>query len=81
MAAGATPSCSGRFSGKDVITDFKVGLDDIQIDHNLLSSFAAVKSHAAQVGTSVVIDLGGDHSITLQSVLLKTLSASDFHFA
>ncbi len=37
-----------------------------------------MKSHAAQVGTSVVIDLGGDHSITLQDVLLKNLSAGDF---
>ena len=37
--------------GNDTIADFQAGNDVLQIDHSVFSNFAAVMSHAAQVGT------------------------------
>ena len=51
--------------GNDTIADFHASTDVLQIDHNVFSNFAAVMSHAAQVGTDVVITADPHNSITL----------------
>ncbi|GJD75700.1 hypothetical protein CFIICLFH_3943 [Methylobacterium goesingense] len=67
--------------GKAMVTDFQPVIDQIQFDHGTFANFADLKSHAVQVGADVVITADLDHSVTLQNTQLKTLYASDFHFA
>ena len=70
---------SGAF-GQDLITDFQSN-DVIQLDASAFANFAAVQSHAAQVGSDVVITLDASNTITLQNVALGSLNAGDFLFA
>jgi hypothetical protein len=66
--------------GHDVVADFAHG-DQLQFDPAVFASFAAVMSHAQQVGLDVVItDPAGD-SVTLSGVQLASLRSSDFLFA
>lgn len=67
--------------GKDTITDFKSQNDTIQISSSLLGNFAAVLSHASQVGGDVVISVDANNSITLVGMTLDSLVAKDFIFA
>ena len=46
-----------------------------------IGSLADVLSHAAQVNTDTVIDLGGGDTLTLRNVVSANLSADDFVFA
>ncbi len=69
---------TGAF-GKDVVTDFE-SKDVIQLDHSAFADFAAVQTHAAQVGTSVVITLDAADTITLQNTTLGALNAGEFVF-
>ena len=64
--------------GVNTIKNFNVHDDKIQIDHALFANFAAVQSHAAQVGADTVITYDAADSITLQGVALSHLHASDF---
>ena len=69
--------------GHDTISDFVAGLggaDAIQFDTDLFADFAAVQSHAAQVGNDTVIALDVDNSVTLASVALSSLVTDDFRF-
>ena len=65
--------------GRDVIKDFQVGLDRIEIDVNNIDRFSDLtitdnaKGHA-------VIDLGGGNSILLKGGSKASLGASDFIF-
>lgn len=65
----------GRNSGKDVVTDFEVGKDMLQILKGLngIKTAADVLDHATQKGKSVVIDLGHGNKITLKGVDLDDL--------
>jgi Ca2+-binding RTX toxin-like protein len=65
----------GKASGKDVITDFDVKKDILQIKSGLnnIEKAADVLKHAVQKGKDVVIDLGGGNKITLKSVDLSDL--------
>ena len=65
--------------GKDTIADFNAANDVLQIDHNVFSNFAAVMSHAAQVGADVVITADSHNSITLHSTTLSQLNNNDLH--
>jgi serralysin len=67
--------------GKDVITDFTVGQDHIQIDNAIFSDFADVQAHMQQIGNDVIITYDGNNSITLQHTTVGSLSASDFLFS
>lgn len=71
----------GKQAGASIVTDFKAGLDEIQFDKDVFSNFAAVKSHAVQVGSDVLITADADYTITLQNIALKNLKVADFHFA
>lgn len=69
---------SGVF-GKDVITDFEAN-DVIRLDAAQFANFAAVQSHAAQVGLDTVITLDASNTITLTGVSVASLNAGDFLF-
>jgi Ca2+-binding RTX toxin-like protein len=65
--------------GHDVITDFHPRGDKIVVDHNMWGTFADLKAHAAQVGTSVVLTSDFDgYTITLQNMKLASLYSGDF---
>jgi len=70
---------TGAF-GTDVVTDFQ-GNDVIQLDASAFANFAAVQSHAQQVGLDVVITLDAANTITLQNTALASLNSGDFLFA
>jgi VCBS repeat-containing protein len=66
--------------GANTIEDFNVHKDTIQIDHSLFANFAAVQSHAAQIGADTVITYDAANTITLEGIALSHLHASDFLF-
>jgi Ca2+-binding RTX toxin-like protein len=69
--------------GLDTISDFAAGAsvgDVIQVDSSLFANFAAIQSHAAQVGANTVITYDAGNTITLASVTLANLNANDFLF-
>lgn len=65
----------GKNSGKDIVTDFDVKHDVLQIAKGLngIKKAADVLKHADQKGKDVVIDLGGGNKITLKGVDLSDL--------
>jgi Ca2+-binding RTX toxin-like protein len=65
----------GRGSGRDVITDFEVGKDMLQILKGLngIKKASDVLDHATQKGKNVVIDLGDGNKIVLKNVDLDDL--------
>jgi hypothetical protein len=46
-----------------------------------LNSFASVRSHAVQSGSSVVISQDAANTLTLKNVMLGSLNAADFTFS
>lgn len=66
--------------GWDTITDFTPAQDVIELASSQFGNFAAVQSHAAQIGPDVVITLDAQNAFTLQNVNLTNLHAVDFHF-
>lgn len=67
--------------GDDKIWDFQQGTDEIQIGGwKAINNFSDVKSHAHDVGGSVVIEAGHD-SLTIRGVQKHQLHASDFDFS
>jgi VCBS repeat-containing protein len=66
--------------GANTIKNFNVQKDTIQIDDTLFADFAAVQSHAAQMGADTVITHDAANTITLQDIALSNLHASDFLF-
>ncbi len=67
--------------GADIITDFSVGFDKVDISE--LSGFYAlgdVLAIAAQTGANTILNFGFSLSLTLQNVALSALSAIDFIF-
>ena len=71
---------SGNF-GNDTITDFHASTNVVQFDHNTFSDFASVMTHAAQVGSDVVISVDAHNSLSLHNTLIAQLAANNFHFA
>jgi serralysin len=65
----------GKNSGKDIITDFQVGKDMLEIAKGLngIKKATDVLDHATQKGKNVVIDLGDGNKITLKDVKLADL--------
>ena len=64
--------------GVNTIRNFNLHNDKIQIDDSLFANFAAVQSHAAQVGADTVITHDAAGTITLQGIALSHLHANDF---
>lgn len=67
-------------AGKDLILDFKVGVDQIDARDLGLTSLDAVLSHAIANGTSTIITADNGEVITLQNVNKTLLTAHDFVF-
>jgi hypothetical protein len=69
--------------GQNVITDFQAKgavHDVLQFNSTLFQNFAAVLSHAAQVGSDVVITgAQAGNEVTLLNVNKNALKAADFH--
>ncbi|MGV3553518.1 hypothetical protein [Rhizobium sp.] len=65
----------GKNSGKDIITDFDVGKDVLQIFKGIngIRKASDVLDHAKQKGKNVVIDLGDGNKITLKNTDLDDL--------
>lgn len=65
----------GANSGKDVITDFEVGKDMLEIQKGLngIKKPEDVLDHAKQKGGDVIINLGDGNKITLKNVDLDDL--------
>jgi hypothetical protein len=81
LAGGAgenTFAFNGTF-GHDLVTDFN-SADKIQLDHTAFADFAAVMSHAQQVGQDVVVTLDASSSFTLAHTQLATLNSGEFLF-
>lgn len=68
--------------GKDVVADFDVDQDILQIPRTgLIKTADDVIDHATQVGSNVIIDLGGGTTIKLKNVNLDDLKDDpDSHF-
>lgn len=66
--------------GDDKIMDFQQGADEIRIGGwKAIDNFADVKSHARDIGGSVVIEAGHD-SLTIRGIQKHELHAGDFEF-
>jgi VCBS repeat-containing protein len=65
--------------GKDTVTDFTPGSDMLQFNHSIFADAATAFSHAAQVGSDVVITFDANDTVTLKNLSLTNLHASDFH--
>ena len=64
----------------DIITDFEVGIDQIDFTaYGPISEVDAV-AIASQPGSDVVLDLGSNGKVTLQGITLEDLSLDDFVF-
>ncbi|WP_340313837.1 hypothetical protein [Rhizorhabdus argentea] len=66
--------------GSNIITDFTVGQDKIDLSDTNVDSFAALQPHLSSSGGDAII-AGDDTSYTLQGVALASLDASSFIFA
>ena len=71
----------GANFGHDIITDFKNVEDDIRFEGAGFTSFSDMLSHAAQVGTNVVITNAVGDSLQLNNIQLSSLQSADFLFA
>ena len=71
---GADTFVFGARSGKDVVTDFDIRKDVLQIARtHSIKKPADVLDHAKQHGKDVVIDLGGGNKVTLKNIDLDDL--------
>ena len=66
--------------GKDTITNFAAGTDDIVFAKDVFGSYDLVAAAASQVDADVVITLDADTTLTLANVQLSALGADDFRF-
>ena len=64
--------------GNDVINDFAIADDLIDLTGTPLASLAEVLANTTQQGADAVIDFGDDDSLTLVGVDKATLEANDF---
>jgi Ca2+-binding RTX toxin-like protein len=74
-ASAADTFVFGHSSGRDIVTDFDIGKDVIEILKGLngIRKAADVLEHAHQKGKNVVIDLGDGNKIILKNIDLDDL--------
>lgn len=75
--AGADTFAFRNGDGQDVIGDFSVAEDRIELTTNF-TTFAQLQAAFHQNGSDGAIDLGGGNFIVLQGVTMSTLTASNF---
>ena len=79
--AGSDHFVLSGFFGKETITDFTPGSDEIWMSNTLFRNYAQVMAHAhLSGGNTVITDAFGDQ-LTLAGVQLSALHATDFHFS
>jgi hypothetical protein len=66
--------------GKQTVTNFACGSDQLWFDHTLFGNASQVLAHAQQSGANAVITAAGGDQVVLQGVLCATLHEADFHF-
>ena len=71
--------------GHDTVTDFTAGPnsdphDLIVFDHTIFADFDAVMAASAQVGTTTVITVDAQNTLTLANVSVGSLHHDDFAF-
>ena len=79
--AGSDTFVFERGAGGDVIGDFAVGVDKLQLVGIGYTSVAEVKAHMVEAGNVSAIDLGLGDFVVLHNVTIDSLSAGDFIFA
>ncbi|WP_417232962.1 M10 family metallopeptidase C-terminal domain-containing protein [Brevundimonas sp.] len=67
-------------TGGDVIGDFQVGVDRIDLTAFGFADFSQLAVNFSQVGADGAINLGGGDFIVLHSVTMASLTAADFIF-
>ena len=67
-------------AGRDLILDFKVGIDQIDARELGFTSMDAVLSHAVANGASTILTADNGEVITLQNVTKTALTVHDFLF-
>ena len=67
-------------AGRDLILDFKIGVDKIDARELGFTSIDAVLSHAVANGASTILTADNGEVITLQNVAKTALTAHDFLF-
>lgn len=73
--AGHDTFVVAKGEGNDVITDFKGSEDLLRLDGFAFKSFAEVAATMSQVGTSVILNLGGGQNLILQNTVVADLTA------
>ena len=67
--------------GKDVISDFAPGHEDVlEFSSALFADFDSAMAHAAQLGSDVVFTIDADTTLTLADMQISQLRADDFRF-
>jgi hypothetical protein len=66
--------------GTQTIYGFLPATDVIEINHNVIANFGALKKEWAQVGPDTVITIDANDSITVKGILLSSLKGHDFTF-
>jgi len=69
-----------RFDGKDVVKDFTIGTDRVEIDIDGIRDFGDLTIRNNAKGAAVVSWGQDGHSVTLKGVDAASLSAADFLF-
>jgi Ca2+-binding RTX toxin-like protein len=77
--SGADTFVFNALSGQDVIGDFAVGTDRIDV-REMFTSFALAQANFIQNGSDGAINLGNGSFVVLHGVDMSTLTATDFVF-
>jgi serralysin len=75
--AGADVFIVVKGEGNDVIQDFSAAEDNVRLKAGY-TSFAQVQSHLTQVGTDVLLDLGGGDGLMFRNLSVAQLTAANF---
>lgn len=67
--------------GNDVVTNFNIGQDILQLNAVLFANYAAVEAAMTNVNGSAVIHFNSSSEVTLQGINPSSLTAANFRFA
>jgi beta-glucanase (GH16 family) len=77
--AGSTTFVISKGDGNDVIANFRNGIDVVRLNNfSTLTSLTAVQAAMTQVGSDVVLNLGGGETLTFRNATIANFQASDF---